>query len=85
VKTIGAAIDYRRGKIIISNRAVLESLSCECYQVTNDHASIILGYDVRKQSSIMGNVARVPADASRRFGRDVRASRLRLSKRTRGR
>ena len=38
------AISYKRGRIMIENRRVLESLACECYATSNDNATLVLGY-----------------------------------------
>ena len=41
-------IAYRRGRIVVRDRAGLETAACECYAVINDEAQRLLGYDVRK-------------------------------------
>lgn len=45
------AIAYVRGKITITDRSLLERLSCECYKTINDNAALVLGYDVREKAT----------------------------------
>lgn len=41
-------IDSQRGRIVIRDRAGLESVACECYAAVNASLKRIVGYDVRK-------------------------------------
>lgn len=44
------AIAYTRGRITVIDRPRLEDLACECYAAMNDNATLILGYDIRKNA-----------------------------------
>ena len=41
-------IEYTNGRIMVRNRAGLETASCECYAVVEGHAMQTLGYSPRK-------------------------------------
>lgn len=41
-------IEYTNGRIVVRNRAGLETASCECYAVVEGHAVQTLGYSPRK-------------------------------------
>jgi Mn-dependent DtxR family transcriptional regulator len=38
-------IDYTRGRLIVTNRAWLESCSCECYRVIKEQIARTFGHD----------------------------------------
>ena len=42
------AISYRRGRILVTDRASLEDAACECYQAVNGDLQRLMGYGARK-------------------------------------
>ena len=46
-------IDYKRGKILISDRAKLQDVSCECYSIVKSAYERVLGVKISKDAAVL--------------------------------